>query len=136
MDINIQIAPELASQLRHEAESRGIPLDRHIASLLESVRPNASSTAKRLSASETDLLQKINSAIPVETWARYRALAEKKEQRSILPEELQELIQLTDAIELANAERLEHLIQLASIRGISVPTLMSQLGVKPANYDA
>lgn len=136
MDINIQIAPKLASQLQHEAESQGISLDRHIVTLLESVRPQASNSAKRLSDTESDLLQKINAAIPVRTWLQYRALAEKKSQDSILPEELQELIQLTDAIEMANAKRLEYLIQLAAVRGVTVPELMRHLGIQPAHYDA
>lgn len=132
MGINIEIGVELASQLRQEAEQRGISLDHHIVELLESTRPGATGSAKRLSSQETDLLQKINAAIPLETWVRYRALVEKKEQHSISPEELQELIRLTDEIEIANAERLGYLIELASVRGVSVQELMKSLGIQPA----
>jgi hypothetical protein len=136
MDINIQIGSELESQLRHEAESRGLSLDRHIVDLLESMRLRASngSGPKRLSAQETALLQKINSAIPAKTWVRYRALVGKKAAYTIQPAELEELIQLTHQIEVANAERIVLLSQLAQLRGITLRQVMQDLGLKPAAY--
>ena len=135
MDIHIQIGSELESQLRREAESRGMSLDRHIVDLLESVRPNASSVStKRLSAQETDLLQKINSAIPTKIWLQYRALVEKKMARTISPTELEELIQLSNQIEVANAERIVFLGKLAQLRGITLRQVMQDLGLKPAAY--
>ncbi len=134
MDINIQISPELESYLRREAEGRGMSLDRHIVEVLETVRPNAPGSAKRLSAQETDLLQKINAAIPAKTWLQYRALVEKKAAYSISPSELQELIQLTNQIEVANAERIVLLGKLAQLRGISLRQVMQDLGLQPASY--
>ena len=135
MDINIQIGSELESQLRQEAESRGLSLDRHIVELLESVQPtHASGSTKRLSTEETDLLQKINAAIPAKIWLHYRDLVEKKAAFSISSTELEELIQLTNRIEVANAERIVLLGKLAQLRGITLRQVMHNLGLKPATY--
>ena len=46
-------------------------------------------------------------------------------------EEYQELIRLTEAGERADVQRLEHLIELAAVRGVTVDEVMAQLGIKP-----
>jgi len=58
---------------------------------------------------------------------RYAELNAKLHEETIAPEEHQELLQLVDRLELADAERLQHLIELARIRNVSVDTLMNQL---------
>ncbi|MDZ7364141.1 MAG: hypothetical protein ONB46_26020 [candidate division KSB1 bacterium] len=54
----------------------------------------------------------------------------KLHEETIAPEEHQELLQLIDRIELADAERLQHLIELARIRNVSVDMLMNQLEIR------
>jgi hypothetical protein len=76
---------------------------------------------------EAELLQKINQGLPPEVRKRYDELNAKLHEETITPEEHQELLQLVDRIELADAERLQHLIELARIRNVSVDTLMNQL---------
>jgi hypothetical protein len=51
-----------------------------------------------------------------------------------MPEEHQELLHLIDQIELADAERMQHMITLAQVRQISVDVLMHQLGIHPPAY--
>lgn len=70
---------------------------------------------------EAELLQKINQGLPPEV--RYAELNAKLHEETITPEEHQELLQLVDRIELADAERLQHLIELARIRNVSVEAL-------------
>lgn len=94
----------------------------------------ASRRAPRLSKQESDLLQKINQGLSAEAWQRYDSLNEKLHEETISPEEHQEFLKLVEQIEMADAERLFHLIELSRIRGVSVDALMDQLGLRRSNY--
>ncbi len=90
--------------------------------------------APSLSRRETELLQKINQGLPTQIRQRYEELNDKLHEETILPEEHDELLQLVERVELADAERLQHLIELARIRNISVEELMSQLDIRRPAY--
>ena len=90
--------------------------------------------APSLPKHETELLQKINQGLPVEARKRYEELNDKLHEETITPEEHRELLQLVDRLELADAERLQHLIELARIRNVSVDTLMRQLDIHRPVY--
>jgi len=90
--------------------------------------------APSLPKQEAELLQKINQGLPPEVRKRYEELNDKLHEEAITPEEHQELLQLIDRLELADAERLRHLIELADIRNVSVDTLMSQLDIRRPAY--
>jgi hypothetical protein len=83
--------------------------------------------ATSLSTAETDLLQQINQGLPSTLRFRYTELNAKLHDETISPVEHEELLQLTDQIEQADADRLQHLIALAESRQVSVDTLMDQL---------
>src|SRR3989442_16018121 len=80
---------------------------------------------------EADLLQKINQGPSPEVRRRYEGLTAKLHAETIMPEEHQELLQLIDQIELADAERMQHLIALAQLRQGSVAARMHQHGIRP-----
>ena len=65
---------------------------------------------------ETNLLLRINSGLPIEVQKRFDELVAKREVESIRPEELSELIDLTELIETRDGERLEALNALAQSR--------------------
>ncbi len=80
---------------------------------------------------EAELLQKISQRLPPEVRKRYDELNAKLHEETITPEEHQELLQLVDRVELADAERLQHLIELARIWNVSVEALqMNRLYLK------
>ncbi len=87
--------------------------------------------APSLPKHEAELLQKINQGLPVAARKRYAELNNELNEETITPREHRELLQLIEHIELADAERLKHLIELAAIRNISVDKLMSQLEIRP-----
>jgi hypothetical protein len=90
--------------------------------------------ARSLPENETELLQKINHGLPLEVRKRHEELNAKLHEENITPEEHQELLELIDRIELADAERLRNLIELARIRNMSLDALMSQLDIcRPAH---
>lgn len=90
--------------------------------------------APSLPKDEAELLQKINHGIPVEAWRRYEELNAKLHEEIIAMEEHQELLQLIERIELADAERMQNLMALARLRRVSVDALMSQLDIRRRVY--
>ncbi len=65
---------------------------------------------------------------------RYDQLNTKLHEEQLTSEEHQELLALIDPVELADAERLKHLIELAQLRGVSLDTLMDELGIHQVPY--
>lgn len=90
--------------------------------------------APHLSQSEAVLLQQINQALPEDVQRRFDALVVQRQTERITPGELQELIRLTEQIEQQDARRLAALVDLARVRGTTVPVLMDTLGIQPPTY--
>ncbi|MBW4481134.1 MAG: STAS/SEC14 domain-containing protein [Tildeniella torsiva UHER 1998/13D] len=80
---------------------------------------------------EANLLQAINQGLPENTQHRYNELQAKVQDETIAPEEHQELLQLIDVVEQAEANRLQALMELAQLRGVTLPALMKQLRLQP-----
>jgi hypothetical protein len=76
---------------------------------------------------ESQLLMKINKAIPATLQNRYNYLLSKNREETITPLEHQELLKVIEKVETKNAERLENLIELSRIRNMSMDALMRQL---------
>ena len=85
--------------------------------------------ADHLSAEESALLVRINKGLPSEMRERLAELRAKREDESITDDEYRELSRLTDRKEEAHAERMAALVELAELRGVSLPALMNQLGI-------
>ncbi len=82
-----------------------------------------------LSKDETQLLQQINQGVPTEVRDRYHLLDEKLHDDTITPDEHQELIDIINQIELADAERIFSVIQLAQLRNTTIHAIIDQLGM-------
>lgn len=87
--------------------------------------------APRLSQQESLLLQQINAGVPDAIQKRYIELQTKLHHEMISADEHQELLALIDEIELADANRLQALLELAQLRQVSLHELMHQLGIHP-----
>jgi hypothetical protein len=61
---------------------------------------------------------------------RYHELIEKRRAGTITTDEYTELLELTDEVETLHAQRIEHLAELARLRGISLAEVMQQLGIQ------
>jgi hypothetical protein len=90
--------------------------------------------APSLPKNQTELLQQINRGLPADIRQRYDTLNAKLHDQTITPQEHEELLTLIDRLELADAERMQRLVALAQIRGVSVDTLMEQLGIRRTTY--
>jgi len=79
---------------------------------------------------EAELLSKINRPLPSDLAAQYQYLVEKRRAGALSSNEYDELLRLSDQVELLEAERVESLAELASLRGISLAKLMTELGIQ------
>jgi hypothetical protein len=89
----------------------------------------AARKSTHLEKKETQLLKAINNSIPNKELIRYQILLEKNQNETISETEHQEFLVLNEKIEQININRLKKIIELARFRGVSVPTLMSDLNL-------
>ena len=130
MPITSHLSPELEEILKEVAARTGKDADNYIVSMLEEkLLPGSADPHKR----EAELLQQINLGISQEEWRRFFHLAERRDTEQLTPEEYQELLGLTNAIESANARRMEHLVELSILRKMPLDKLMEELGIQPVS---
>jgi hypothetical protein len=134
MTITLEITPELEEVLRRNAQRAGLPPDGYILKLLQERLGVGERLPPHLPHEETELLQQISHGLPPETWARYQALKEKRDARTLTPDEHAELLALTNEVELWNARRLELVLALAQLRQVPLRVLMDELGLTPPPY--
>jgi hypothetical protein len=94
----------------------------------------AQRTAPSLMQQESELLLKINQGISVDIQNYYNDLIAKREAETLTDEEHRELLSLTEQIEKQQAQRIEYLVELANLRGISLNALMENLGIQTQVY--
>jgi len=94
----------------------------------------ASEGPTRLSAKESELLERINAGPSQEEWAKFHELRERRRDETITEKEQAELLHLVDVIEQFQAARVEALVALSQLRGIPLPELMQSLGIKSPGY--
>lgn len=94
----------------------------------ESLLDNTADTAP-VAAEEEALLQRIRQALSVAAGQRLRELTRKSEAELLTTEERAEYISLAEEREQAEADRLEAVIHLARLRGISPARLLTELGL-------
>lgn len=82
-----------------------------------------------LSRAESELLFKINEGMPPDLQTRYNELIAKRQAETLTPEEYEELLRVTQQVEKLQARRVEYLVELARMRGVSLNTLMENLGI-------
>jgi hypothetical protein len=90
--------------------------------------------APSLPKDESELLLKINQGLPASIQKRFNELVAKRQAETLTPDEHQELLDLTDQIEKSDAKRVEYMVKLAKIRGISLSALMKNLSVRHPAY--
>lgn len=87
--------------------------------------------APRLTSSEATLLRRINEPIPPAARERYRELIQRQDQGSLTPNEHAELLDLTDVVELGDADRAAALVEWAEMHGTTLPETLQRFGLNP-----
>ena len=132
MSITVQLSADLEKRLRQEAKLAGVNIERIINRLLEERFPSSSSND--VSQQEADLLLKINSGFSEDFWKEYFLLIDKRENYTILEKELKRLTKYSIKVELASAERLKYLMELANLRKMDLVSLMKELQITPRTH--
>jgi hypothetical protein len=127
--IEVQISPEqVLSAVERMSE---VDLESFIGQILQ-IRGKRQ--APSLPAAEADLLQKITHCIPHKMQTRFNELVKQRQTDTIDQASLQELCDLSDQIELLEADRIQQLAQLAQLRSTSIEDLIKQLHLIPVNH--
>lgn len=87
-----------------------------------------------LSEDETGLLLQINEGVPEEIHQHYRALVMKRDAEMLTAKESEELLGLSDRIEVLAAVRAGALVQLANLRQVPLMQLMDDLEIQTPSY--
>ncbi len=85
--------------------------------------------ASTLSAGESLLFERVNRAMPADRRARYDALCAQREADALTAAEYDELLTISDEVELLDADRIAAIADLARLRGVSLDAMMTALGV-------
>lgn len=127
----IEVQPS-ANRLLEFVEQMTLPeLDRFLSQVFVL---RAQRKTPHLSAKESELLIKINQGLPADVRTKLNRLVAKRRAGKLKSEEHHELLELIDRLENAEAKRVEALGELARWRGVSVETLMKELGIRPPKY--
>ncbi len=129
----LQITATITTEKLLEAASKLSPEE--LNQLVDNVlKLRADRAAVSLPQAESDLLEKVNRGLPEAVWQRYEVLLKRRQAEKLTDEEHAELVNISDQIEVQNAERIQHLIKLAQLRKQSLPDLMNELGIQPPDY--
>lgn len=106
--------------------------DRFDALVGQLLRVRADRHAPRVGADEAALLARVSAGPPADLWGRYRELVAARQAGTLTPAAHDELVRLTDAVELHHADRVAALAELAALRRVPLAELADALGLAPA----
>lgn len=90
--------------------------------------------APMLSEDESALFAIINQTLPETDRQRLTELGEQRANETLTPDEHRELLELQQRLEALHAARMKALAQLAEMRGVTLTTVMEQLGIQSPDY--
>lgn len=134
MAVNQMNLPPLRENIVQAAERLPISELTHLVQDL--LRLQARRQAPVLPPGEAELLLQINQGLAAEQQIRYEQLIEKQLAETLTPAEHQELQQFNQLMEQRNVTRIKSLITLAQLRQVTLPQLMTDLGIAEARYVA
>jgi hypothetical protein len=117
----------LLEQTLHNLEN--LPTEELDALVTHALKLRASRNAPHQLKEETQLLEQIQNAIPIEIQVRFDLLLEKRDALMLTDAEHVELLELTDVIENLEAKRVTVLGQLARFRGVTLEHIRRDLGI-------
>jgi hypothetical protein len=86
--------------------------------------------APMLSDDESSLFAIINQALPEPERQRLTELADRRSDERLTPGEHSDLLELQQRLEALHAARVKALAELAQLRGVTLTTVMEQLGIQ------
>ncbi len=134
MAINQMNLPPLRENILQAAER--LPMNELTNLVQDLLRLQARRQAPVLPLGEAELLRQINQGLSAEQQLRHDELIEKRLAETLTPAEQQELMQINQLVEQLNVTRIKNMIRLAQMRQITLPQLMTTLGIPEPHYVA
>lgn len=130
----VELTEEQNETLEQLAALRGRPVSELLRAGVDVILKESahSEPAPHLSPRESELLTAINRGLPPDTAERYRLLMVRRREEGLSADEYRELLRLTDEAESLQAQRIEHLSELAHIRSKPLGALLDELGIGPS----
>ena len=132
MTITINLSPELERDLRETSAAKGVPAEEIVVGALSATLRQAQSAKPppQIPPAEARLLAVINEGLTEGEWQRYRFLKDKRRAGTLTPDEDRESMATTMRLEQMAVTRLEKLIELAKLRGVTLDEVMQQLDIR------
>jgi hypothetical protein len=131
MTITIDLTADLEARLLQEAAKQGIDPEQYIVQAMRSRLQKQELSAPRLDPQQSALLEQINQGLSQTEWDLYYALVAKRQAGTLSENDYAELTAMGVRIEELNTRRLELLVELARLQGVSLPELLGELGIAP-----
>ncbi len=87
-------------------------------------------TLANYSEEEQTLIEQAQKGLPNDKWQRFLELESKQIQQTITKTEMEELMQLSDMLEVKDAERIEAMMELADMWSISLGEVKTKLNIQ------
>ena len=129
MSLTIELPVTVEHSLRKNAEKQGVSLERYISRLLTEMDVENSIESQE-NLSEAELLELVQLNVHPQDLEEYYRLAEIFKKGNITLEDHAKLIHLNDIIEIAHANRIKYVIELAKLRNKSLEDMVYELGIK------
>lgn len=129
MSLTIELPISVERALRKQAEQQGVALESYISDLLSSI-PTDNFTEQTKERTEVQLLEKIQLNVAPQDLEEYYRLSALFKSGQITEAEHEKLLALNDVIEIAHAERIKYVIELANLRNQSLEDVVLELGLK------
>lgn len=102
--------------------------------LTRAVRSRAESQSLHPELSETELVEKAHESLPASLWQEYDGLKAKFKKETLTEDEYSRLLELSDQIEIQNAQRVGYLVALAQRRQMTLDEVMKSVGIPPPGH--
>ena len=129
MSLTIELPISVERALRKQADQQGVALESYISDLLSSI-PTDNFTEQPKERTEVQLLEKIQLNVAPQDLEEYYRLSALFKSGQITEAEHEKLLALNDVIEIAHAERIKYVIELANLRNQSLEDVVLELGLK------
>jgi hypothetical protein len=137
MTITINLSPELERDLRETSAAKGVPAEEFVVGALSATlrQSQSANPPPQIPPAEARLLAVINEGLTEGEWQRYRFLKDKRRAGTLTPEEDRESMATTMRLEQMAVTRLEKLIELARLRGVTLDEVMQQLDIRRPEFE-
>ena len=114
---------------------QAMPLDELEKLVGDVLAVRAERIAPHITGEESKLLRKIQKTLPKEILQRMKALQVLRDSEKLSQNGYAELAVLIEKLEILHAERLKAVSDLAELRGITLQTVIRQIGLRLPDYE-